>query len=68
MKDKAIPRFFETPAAMRSWLAKNHLKANELHVGYVKRRCPRRNVQHDLAAIRRRGALLRMDRWHSQNN
>jgi uncharacterized protein YdeI (YjbR/CyaY-like superfamily) len=38
MNDKAIPRFFETPAAMRSWLAKYHLKANELHVGYFKRR------------------------------
>ena len=38
MSDKAIPTFFETPAAMRSWLAKNHLKAKVLHVGYLKRR------------------------------
>jgi hypothetical protein len=38
MNDTAIPSFFRTPAAMRSWLAKNHLKANELHVGFVKRR------------------------------
>ncbi len=36
---KEIPKihFFETPAAMRAWLEKNHLKATELHVGYLKR-------------------------------
>jgi uncharacterized protein YdeI (YjbR/CyaY-like superfamily) len=38
MKDQPTPIFFETPAAMRSWLAKNHLEAKELHVGYFKRR------------------------------
>jgi uncharacterized protein YdeI (YjbR/CyaY-like superfamily) len=36
---KEIPKihFFETAAAMRAWLEKNHLKAKELHVGYFKR-------------------------------
>ena len=33
--------FFETPAVMRAWLEKNHLKATELHVGYYKRQAVR---------------------------
>ena len=31
------PRFFATPAAFRTWLAKNHTKASELVVGYYKK-------------------------------
>jgi uncharacterized protein YdeI (YjbR/CyaY-like superfamily) len=37
MKVSRKIHFFETPAAMRAWLEKNHLKATELHVGYYKR-------------------------------
>ncbi len=37
MKENPKIHFFETPAAMRAWLEKNHLKATELHVGYSKR-------------------------------
>lgn len=31
------PRFFKTPAAFRKWLATNHHKAKELHVGFYKK-------------------------------
>jgi uncharacterized protein YdeI (YjbR/CyaY-like superfamily) len=31
------PRFFETPAAFRAWLAKNHAKSRELWVGFYKK-------------------------------
>ncbi len=31
------PRFFGTPAAFRAWLAKNHLEADELLVGFHKK-------------------------------
>jgi uncharacterized protein YdeI (YjbR/CyaY-like superfamily) len=34
--DQAKPKFFETPAAFRRWLEKNHKIANELLVGYHK--------------------------------
>jgi uncharacterized protein YdeI (YjbR/CyaY-like superfamily) len=37
MQNSPKIHFFETPAAMRAWLEKNHLKATELHVGYHKR-------------------------------
>ena len=37
MKVSQKIHFFETPAAMRAWLEKNHLKATELQVGYYKR-------------------------------
>jgi uncharacterized protein YdeI (YjbR/CyaY-like superfamily) len=37
MNESPTIHFFETPAAMRAWLEKNHVKATELHVGYYKR-------------------------------
>jgi uncharacterized protein YdeI (YjbR/CyaY-like superfamily) len=37
MKESPEIHFFETAAAMRAWLAKNHRTATELHVGFYKR-------------------------------
>ena len=37
MKERPKIHFFETAAAMRAWLEKNHLEETELHVGYYKR-------------------------------
>jgi uncharacterized protein YdeI (YjbR/CyaY-like superfamily) len=37
MKESPKIHFFETAGAMRAWLEKNHRKATELHVGYLKR-------------------------------
>jgi uncharacterized protein YdeI (YjbR/CyaY-like superfamily) len=37
MKESPKIHFFETAAAMRAWLEKNHRKATELHVGFYKR-------------------------------
>ena len=38
------PTFFPTPAAMRSWLEKNHNNAKELLVGFYKRGCGKPSV------------------------
>ncbi len=38
------PTFFATPAAFRSWLAKNHLTADELLVGFHKKDSGRRSM------------------------
>ena len=36
-KPQQKPSFFETPAAFRAWLKKNHKTADELSVGYYKK-------------------------------
>ncbi len=35
---RTLPKFFAEPSGFRRWLAKNHTKANELYVGFIKRR------------------------------
>ena len=34
---KILPRFFKTPADLRSWFEKNHDKAKELWIGFYKK-------------------------------
>jgi len=31
------PTFFKTPAAFRAWLSRNHRRAKELRVGFLKK-------------------------------
>jgi uncharacterized protein YdeI (YjbR/CyaY-like superfamily) len=38
------PTFFETPAAFRQWLEKNHDKASELPFGFYKKDCGRPSI------------------------
>jgi uncharacterized protein YdeI (YjbR/CyaY-like superfamily) len=38
------PRFFKSPADFRAWLAKNHLTANELLVGFYKKSTGRASI------------------------
>lgn len=41
---QVAPKFFATPAAFRAWLAKNHLTAAELLVGFHKRDSGKRSM------------------------
>ncbi len=38
------PRFFRSPASLRSWFEKNHLKRNELWVGYYKKHTDKQSI------------------------
>jgi uncharacterized protein YdeI (YjbR/CyaY-like superfamily) len=44
VSEEAPPRFFPTPQHFRSWLAKNHLRAESLWVGYYRRDSGRRSI------------------------
>lgn len=49
MNRQLKPKFFKTPAALRSWLTKNQSKSKELWIGFYKKASSKKGVTYSEA-------------------